>query len=91
MLRAARLVPPLVSLDVLPADVPAQYAPAMVAACTEALAEGTQKQTLGRFVASVPQRMLHRRRVAFVIEDIALDAADIASSSSSGSVPELSC
>lgn len=30
---------PVVSLDVLPADVPAQYAPAMVAACTEALAE----------------------------------------------------
>jgi hypothetical protein len=28
-------------LDVLPADVPAQYAPAMVAACSEALAEGS--------------------------------------------------
>ena len=31
---------PVVSLDVLPADVPAEYAPAMVAACSEALAEG---------------------------------------------------
>jgi hypothetical protein len=29
-----------VSLDVLPADVPAEYAPAMVAACTDALTEG---------------------------------------------------
>lgn len=31
---------PVVSLDVLPADVPAEYAPAMVAACSDALAEG---------------------------------------------------
>jgi hypothetical protein len=31
---------PVVSLDVLPADVPAEYAPAMVVACTEALANG---------------------------------------------------
>ena len=28
------------SLDVLPADVPAEYAPAMVAACSDALADG---------------------------------------------------
>jgi len=34
-------VTPVVSLDVLPADVPAQYAPAMVAACSEALTEGS--------------------------------------------------
>ena len=31
---------PVVSLDVLPADVPAEYAPAMVSACSDALAEG---------------------------------------------------
>lgn len=31
---------PVVSLDVLPADVPAEYAPAMVTACSDALAEG---------------------------------------------------
>ena len=31
---------PVVSLDVLPADVPAEYAPAMVAACSDALADG---------------------------------------------------
>jgi hypothetical protein len=31
---------PVVSLDVLPADVPAEYAPVMVGACTEALANG---------------------------------------------------
>lgn len=31
---------PVVSLDVLPADVPAEYAPAMVTACSEALADG---------------------------------------------------
>jgi hypothetical protein len=31
----------VVSLDVLPADVPAEYAPAMVAACSDALAEGS--------------------------------------------------
>jgi hypothetical protein len=30
-----------VSLDVLPADVPAEYAPAMIAACSGALAEGS--------------------------------------------------
>jgi hypothetical protein len=30
-----------VSLDVLPADVPAEYAPAMVAACSGAIAEGS--------------------------------------------------
>jgi hypothetical protein len=34
-------VSPVVSLDVLPADVPAEYAPAMVAACSDALAEGS--------------------------------------------------
>jgi len=34
------LVIPVVSLDVLPADVPAEYAPAMVSACSDALAEG---------------------------------------------------
>jgi hypothetical protein len=33
-------VSPVVSLDVLPADVPAEYAPAMVAACSDALAAG---------------------------------------------------
>jgi hypothetical protein len=33
-------VTPVVSLDVLPADVPAEYAPAMVSACSDALAEG---------------------------------------------------
>jgi hypothetical protein len=33
-------VSPVVSLDVLPADVPAEYAPAMVAACSDALADG---------------------------------------------------
>ncbi len=31
---------PVVSLDVLPADVPAEYAPAMVSACSDALPEG---------------------------------------------------
>ena len=31
---------PVVSLDVLPADVPAEYAPAMVAACSDALTSG---------------------------------------------------
>jgi hypothetical protein len=31
---------PVVSLDVLPADVPAEHAPAMVAACSDALADG---------------------------------------------------
>jgi hypothetical protein len=30
-----------VSLDVLPADVPAEYAPAMVAACSDSIAEGS--------------------------------------------------
>jgi hypothetical protein len=34
-------VPPVVSLDVLPADVPAEYAPAMVAGCSDAIAEGS--------------------------------------------------
>jgi hypothetical protein len=34
-------VSPVVSLDVLPADVPAEYAPAMVAACSGAIAEGS--------------------------------------------------
>lgn len=34
-------MPPVVSLDVLPADVPAEYAPAMVAACSDAIAEGS--------------------------------------------------
>jgi hypothetical protein len=34
-------VSPVVSLDVLPADVPAEYAPAMVAACSDAIAEGS--------------------------------------------------
>jgi hypothetical protein len=33
-------VTPVVSLDVLPADVPAEYAPAMVDACSSALTEG---------------------------------------------------
>jgi hypothetical protein len=33
-------VSPVVSLDVLPADVPAEYAPAMVAACSDALTDG---------------------------------------------------
>jgi hypothetical protein len=32
---------PVVSLDVLPADVPAEYAPQMASACTEALTEGS--------------------------------------------------
>lgn len=35
------MVPPVVSLDVLPADVPAEYAPAMVAGCSDAIAEGS--------------------------------------------------
>lgn len=34
-------MPPVVSLDVLPADVPAEYAPAMVAACSDSIAEGS--------------------------------------------------
>lgn len=34
-------MPPVVSLDVLPADVPAEYAPAMVAACSDAVVEGS--------------------------------------------------
>jgi hypothetical protein len=34
-------VPSVVSLDVLPADVPAEYAPAMVAGCSDAIAEGS--------------------------------------------------
>jgi hypothetical protein len=33
-------VSPVVSLDVLPADVPAEYAPAMVGACSDALTSG---------------------------------------------------
>ena len=37
------------------------------------LGEGSRRQKLFRFVASVPQRMLHRRRATFVIEEIAFD------------------
>jgi hypothetical protein len=42
MLRVAgRVVSSLVSLDVLPANIPAEYAPAMVAACSQALSAGS--------------------------------------------------
>ncbi|HEY8944411.1 MAG TPA: hypothetical protein VIM73_09115, partial [Polyangiaceae bacterium] len=37
---SASLLIPVVSLDVLPADTPAEYAPAMVEACSQALIEG---------------------------------------------------
>jgi len=35
------LLSPVVTIDVMPADVPAEYAPAMVDACTQALPEGS--------------------------------------------------
>lgn len=38
---APSAVSPVVSLDVLPADVPAEYAPAMVSACSGALTSGS--------------------------------------------------
>jgi len=50
-----------VSLDVLPADSPAEYAPAMVAACTEALPEGRCALT-----ADLPESA-HPQVVALVI------------------------
>ncbi|HEY5373296.1 MAG TPA: hypothetical protein VIK01_06395, partial [Polyangiaceae bacterium] len=34
------LLSPVVTIDVMPADVPAEYAPAMVVACTQALPQG---------------------------------------------------
>jgi len=40
MLRNPALLPSVVTIDVMPADASAEYAPAMVTACTEALAEG---------------------------------------------------
>lgn len=52
---------PVVSLDVLPADVPAEYAPAMVAACTEALAEGRCEMA-----AALPESA-HPEAVALVL------------------------
>lgn len=42
VLRARSVaVSPVVSLDVVPADVPAEYAPAMVSACSSALTDGS--------------------------------------------------
>jgi hypothetical protein len=41
VIRALAALLPFVSVDVLPADIPAEYAPEMAAACTEALPEGS--------------------------------------------------
>jgi hypothetical protein len=41
MLRRLAGVVSIVSLDILPADIPAAFAPEMAAACTEALSEGS--------------------------------------------------
>lgn len=55
------MVGPIVSLDVLPADSPAEYAPAMVTACSEALSEG--RCALAR---ELPESA-HPRAVALVL------------------------